>query len=138
MQEEFRFQASSSSLVRPQPVFVLPVFALPASVRREPGRVDAWAATGPSPATLPAQRTRSRRTGPSAGSGLQLAFPSELEASIKAVAAVYFGCVCVCVCVCVYLWARLQVEIVKCLLFVHCMTIFGVNSSLCLPFPSCK
>ena len=33
-----------------------------------------------------------------AGSGLQLAFPSELEASIKAVATVSFGCVCVCVC----------------------------------------
>ena len=32
-----------------------------------------------------------------AGSGLQLAFPSELEASIKAVATVSFGCVRVCV-----------------------------------------
>ena len=32
-----------------------------------------------------------------AGSGLQLAFPSELEASIKAEATVSFGRVCVCV-----------------------------------------
>ena len=36
-----------------------------------------------------------------AGFGLQLAFPSELEASIKAVATVSFGCVCVSVRVCV-------------------------------------
>ena len=35
-----------------------------------------------------------------AGSGLQLAFPSELEASIKAVATGYWVYVCVCVCVC--------------------------------------
>ena len=75
--------------------FILPDFALPASVRREPGRVDAWAATGSSPATSPAQRTRTRRTVPSAGSDLQLAFPSELEASIKAVAT--GSCVWVCV-----------------------------------------
>ena len=76
---------------------VLPDFAVLASVRREPGRVDAWAATGSSPATSPAQRTRTRRTGPSAGSDLQLTFPCELEASIKAVAT--GSCVCVCVCV---------------------------------------
>ena len=86
--------------------FVLPDFALPASVHQEPGRVDTWAATGPNPATPSAQRTRTRRTGPSAGSGLQIALPSELEASIKDVAT---GS---CVCVCVYLWARLQVGMV--------------------------
>ena len=58
--------------------------------------MDAWAATGSSPATPPAQRTRSRQTDPSAGSGLQLAFPSELEALINGVATVLLG-VCVCV-----------------------------------------
>ena len=78
--------------------FILPDFALPASVRREPGRVDAWAAADQSPTTPPAQRTRTRRTGPSADSGLQLAFPSELEASIKVVTTISCGCVCVCVC----------------------------------------
>ena len=73
--------------------FVVPDFALLASVRREPGHVDAWAATSQSPASS----TDPHEVDRSASSGLPLAFPSELEASIKAVAT---GS-------CVYLWARL-------------------------------
>ena len=53
-------------------------------------------ARGLSPATPPARRPHEVDRS-EAGSGLQLAFPSELEASIKAVATGSWVYVCVCV-----------------------------------------
>jgi len=65
-----------------------------------PGAWCCVEAVGSSPATGQARPDRTRRTGASADSCPQLAFPPELKGQIKAAATISFGCVRVC------LWAQ--------------------------------